>query len=122
MQARVEAHLWLQTGPRPESGGQAGQREGLGLRAAPTGRPVGPGEGGVVGQAQGGEGKLSRHPAHPPPCPSAVVVPLRKVLVVCGVNRPEVAFTVVTASGFDEAIVQRQVVTHTVSPVFILLE
>lgn len=123
MQARVEPHLWLHARPWPvESGCQAGQRECLGLRAAPVGRSVGPGEGRVVGGAKGGKGKLSCHPAYPPPRPSAVVVPVRKVLVVCWVNCPEVAFAVVTAACFDEAIIQGQVVTHAVPPVFILLE
>lgn len=123
MHARVVPHLWLHTGPRPvQSGCQAGQRDRWGLRAAPIGRSVGPGEGRVVGGAQGGKGELSRHPAYPPPRPPAVVVPIRKVLVVCRVNRPEVAFPVVAATRFDEAIIQGQVVTHAVPPVFILLE
>lgn len=123
MQAQVKPHLWLHTGPWPvESGCQAGQRECLDLRTAPTGCSVGPGKGRVVGGAQGGEGELSCRPAYPPPRPPAVVVPFRKVLVVWGVNRPEVAFAVVAAACFDEAIVQGQVVTHAVPPVFILLQ
>lgn len=68
------------------------------LRTAPTGRSVGSDEGRVVGGAQGGKGELSCHPAYPPTCPPAVVVAVRKVLVVRGVNRPEVAFPIVTAA------------------------
>lgn len=83
---------------------------------------MGPGEGRVVGGAQGGKGHLSCHPAYPPPRPPAVIVPVAKVLVVCRVNGPEVAFAVVAAARFDEAVVQGQVVAHTVPPVFILSE
>lgn len=95
----MEPHLWLRTGPWPvKSGCQAGQRDCLDLRTAPTGRSVGSDEGRVVGGAQGGKGELSCHPAYPPTCPPAVVVAVRKVLVVRGVNRPEVAFPIVTAA------------------------
>lgn len=119
----MEPHLRLHTGPGPvESWCQGRQRERLDLRTAPTGGSVGPGEDGVVGGAQGGKGELYCHPAYPAACPAAVVVPVRKVLVVGGVNRPEVAFTVVAAACFDEAVIQGQVVTHAVPPVFILLE
>lgn len=68
----------------------------------------------------GGEAELSRDPAHPPPRPPAVVVPLGKVLVVGWVDGPEVSFAVVAAAGFDEAFVQRQVVANAVPPVLIL--
>lgn len=79
----MEPHLRLHTGPGPvESWCQGRQRECLDLRTAPTGRSVGAGEGWVVRGAQGGKGELSRHPAYPAACPAAVVVPVRKVLVV----------------------------------------
>lgn len=120
---RVKPDLRLHTCPWPiQCRCQEGQRKCLDLRTAPTGCSVGPGKCRVVGGTQGGEGELSRHPAHPPSCPPAVVVPIGKVPVVWGVNRPEVAFTVVTAAGFDEAIIQGQVMTHAIPPVFVLLQ
>lgn len=51
-----------------------------------------------------------------------MVVAFWKILVVCRVNRPEVAFAIVASTCFDEAIIEGQVVPHAVSPVFILLE
>ena len=100
----MEPHLWLNAGPRPvESGHQAGECRDL--RTAPAGCSVGD-CGGMVGGGQGVKAELSCHPAYSPPCPPALVVPFRKVLIVCWVNRPEVAFTVVTSACFDEAVVE----------------
>lgn len=111
----------LSAGPRPvESWCDAGQRERLDLWAAPTCCSVGVGEGLMVGGDQGRKGELSCNPAHSPPRPAAVVVPVTKVLVVGWVDCPEVALAVFTAACFDEAVVQGQVVTHAVPPVFVL--
>ena len=121
----MKPHLWLNAGPRPvESGCQAGQRDCRGRGTAPTCRSVGMGEGGsrVVRRGEGGKSELSCHFAYPPPCPPTVVVPLCKILIVCRVNRPEMAFSIVASTRLYEAIVERQVVTHAVPPVFILLE
>lgn len=125
IQAQVKPDLWMHVGPRPvESGGQARQRKHGGLGTAPAGHPVRAvceGGGRVVGRGQGGEAELSCHPSRPPPRPPTMVVPFREVLIVGGVNRPEVAFTVVASTRFDEAVVEGQVVAHTVPPVLILL-
>lgn len=126
IQAQVKPDLWMHVGPRPvESGGQTRQRKCGGLRTAPTGHPVRAvckGGGRVVGGVQGGQAELSCHPPCPSPCPPTMVVPFREVLIVGRVNRPEVAFTVVASTRFDEAIIEGQVVAHAVPPVFILLE
>lgn len=85
-------------------------------------RTVCEGRGRVVRRGQGSEAELPRHPPCLPPRPPTVVVPLREVLVVGGVNGPEVAFPVVAPTRFDEAVIEGQVVAHAVPPVFILLE
>lgn len=68
------------------------------------------------------EGQLPRYSADPSPGSSPVVVPIRKVLKVGWMNSPEMALAVVTAAGFDEALVQREIVSDTVSPVLVLFK
>lgn len=67
-----------------------------------------------------GEWELGRHAAEPSTGTPTVKIPSGKVVQVGGVDGPKVALSIVTAAGFDEALVQRQVVTHAVLPVLIL--
>lgn len=122
VQDRVKPHWRMQARPRRpvESRCHAGQRQRLDRRAAPTGCSAGSGKSRVVRGAQGGEGQLPRGSSYPSPRPPAVVVPVRKVLVVGRVDGPEVALPVVAPACFDEAVIQGQVMTHAVPPVFIL--
>lgn len=59
-------------------------------------------------------------PADAPPCPAPVVIPFGEVLQVGGVDGPEVAFAVVAAAGFDEALIEGQVVADAVPPALLL--
>lgn len=59
-------------------------------------------------------------PADAPARPPAVVVALGEVVQVGGVDGPEVALAVVAAAGFDEALVEGQVVPHAVAPALLL--
>ena len=124
VQEGVKPHWWVHIWPRRpvKSRGHAGQGQHLDLRAAPAGCSVGSGKSSMVRGAQGGQGQLPRGSPYPSPCPPAVVVPIGKVVVVWRVDRPKVAFPIVASACFNEAVIQGQVVTHAVPPVFILCQ
>lgn len=94
--------------------------EWTGRWTAPAGRPFQTAE--VLVRCRQCEGKLSRNPADSPPGPASVVVTIGEILKVGRMYSPEMALTVVTATSFDEALVQRKVVSDTVSPVLFLFE
>lgn len=68
------------------------------------------------------EGQLACYSANPSPGTSPVVVPVREVLKVGWMNSPKMALAIVTATGFDEALVQREIVSDAVSPVLVLFK
>lgn len=90
----------------------------MGWWTTPTRCPFQAAEGLVVNRQC--EGQLTRYSADPSPGSSPVIVPVREVLKVGRMNSPEMALAVVTAAGFDEALVQREIVSDTVSPVLVL--
>lgn len=77
--------------------------EWMGWWTAPAGHPFQAADGLVM--CRECEGKLPRRPADPPPGPTSVVVPIREILKVGRMDRPEMTLTVVTATGFDKALV-----------------
>lgn len=86
--------------------------------ATPARRPLEPMEGVIRGHERVWE--LAHHSADPSPYPAPVVLPFGEVLVVSWVDGPEVAFAVFAAACLDEAFVQGEVVSHTVSPILVL--
>lgn len=68
------------------------------------------------------EGQLPCYSANPSASTSPVVFPVREVLKVGRMNSPEMALAIVTATGFDEALVQREIVSDAVSPVLVLFK
>ena len=107
-------------GPPPvDPRGQVGQ---LGVRGGAT--PARRSLEAMVGVIGGHEGvrELPHHSSDSPAGPTPVIFPFGEVLEVGRMDGPEVAFSVFTAACLDEALVQGEVVSDTVPPIFVLWE
>lgn len=111
--------MWLQCCPAPVCSGSVAWK-GLGIWAAPAGRPL------HVAERLVGGGQCVGDSFHPPPDPpsglASVIVSIREVMVVDWVNGPEVTLAIVAASSLDKALVQGKIVSDTVPPVLVLLQ